>query len=81
MTVAKNILGCPSTTSNTALRAELLIGMYPLKTNRDMRKLKWQYEVKNLPEKRLPAIGDRAVWEKVTNGRAGIRWDNVFEKI
>ena len=23
---------------------------------------------------------DRAVWEKITKGRAGIRWDNVFEK-
>ena len=31
--------------------------------------------------KRLPAIVDRAVWEKVTNGRAGIRWDSVFEKV
>ena len=34
-----------------------------------------------MPEKRLPAIGDRAVWEKITIGRAGIRWDNVVEKI
>ena len=32
-------------------------------------------------EKRLPAIVDRAVWEKKTKGRAGIRWDNVVEKI
>ena len=40
MTAAKKILGCSSTTSNTVLRAEL--GMYPLKTNRDFRKLKWQ---------------------------------------
>ena len=40
MAPAKKILSCPSTTSNTALRAEL--GMHPLKTNRDMRKLKWQ---------------------------------------
>ena len=32
---AKNILGCSSTTSNTALRAEL--GTYPLKTNGDVR--------------------------------------------
>ena len=35
---AKYILGCSSTTSNTALRAEL--GMHPLKTSRDVRKLK-----------------------------------------
>ena len=33
-----------------------------------------------MPEKRLPAIVDRAVWEKITKGRAGIRWDNVVEK-
>ena len=39
MTAAKKILGCSSTTSNTAvLKAELR--MYPLKTNRDERKLK-----------------------------------------
>ena len=30
---------------------------------------------------RLPAIVDRAVWEKVTKGRAGIRWDSVVEKV
>ena len=33
-----------------------------------------------MPENRLPAIADRAVWEKTTKGRAGIRWDNVAEK-
>ena len=32
-------------------------------------------------QKRLPAISDTAVWEKITKGRAGIRWDNVAEKI
>ena len=37
MTAAKKILGCSSTTSNTVLRAEL--GMYPLKTNGDVRKV------------------------------------------
>ena len=47
----------------------------------DVRGLKWQYKVRNMPKKRLPAIADRAVWEKVTKGRAGIRWDNVVEKI
>ena len=40
MTAAKNILGCLSTMSNTVLRAEL--EMYPLKTNRDVRKFKRQ---------------------------------------
>ena len=43
MTAAKKIIGCRSTTSNTVLRAEP--GMYPHKTNRDVRKLKWQYKV------------------------------------
>ena len=33
-----------------------------------------------MPEKRLPAIVDRAVWEKIKKGPAGIRWDNVVEK-
>ena len=44
MTAAKKVRGYSSTTSNTELRAEL--GMYPLKTNRDARKLKWQYKVR-----------------------------------
>ena len=79
MTVVKNILGCSSTTSNTVLRAEL--EMHPLKTNRGVRKLKWQYKVNNIPGKRLPAIVDRAVWEKIRKGRAGIRWDNIVEKM
>ena len=43
--------------------------MYPLKTNRDVRKLKWQHKVRSMPRKRLPAIADRAVREKVTKGR------------
>ena len=34
-----------------------------------------------MPKKRLPAIADRAVWEKITKGRAGIRWDSVVEKV
>ena len=37
MIAAKKILGCSSATSNIVLRAE--IGMYQLKTNRDVRKL------------------------------------------
>ena len=40
-----------------------------------------EYKVKNMPNKRLPAIVDKAVWEKVTKGRAGIRWDSVVEKV
>ena len=35
-----------------------------------------------MPKKKLPAIPDRAVWEKVTKGRAvGIRWNSVVEKV
>ena len=44
------------------------------------RKLKWQYKLRITPKKRLPAIADRAAREKVTKGRAGIRWDDVVEK-
>ena len=58
--------------------------MHPLKTNtrRDVRKLTWQYKVRNMPKKRLPAIkADRAVWEKVTKERAGIRWNSVVERV
>ena len=29
----------------------------------------------------MPAIADRAVWAKVTKGRAGIRWDSVVDKV
>ena len=42
-TAAKTILTCSSTTSITVLRAELVI--YPLKTNRGMRKLYCQINV------------------------------------
>ena len=74
----KNVLGCSNTTSNRVLRAEL--GMYPLKTNRGVSKLNWQYKVRNTPKKRLPALADRAVWKKVTKERAGIRWDSAVKK-
>ena len=33
-----------------------------------------------MPKKRLTAIVDKYVWEKVTKGRAGIRWDNVAQE-
>ena len=79
LTAAKKVLGRSRTTSNIVSKAEL--GMYPLETNRDVRKLKWQYKVRNMPKKRLSVIADRAVWEKVTKGRAGIRWDSVVEKV
>ena len=78
MTAAKKLLRC-SSTSSTVLRAGL--GMYPLKTNIGTRKMEWRSEVRNMPKERLPAMVDRAVWEKVTKGRAGIRWDSVVEKV
>ena len=34
-----------------------------------------------MPKKRLPAITDRAVLEKVTKGRAEVKWDGVVEKV
>ena len=39
------------------------------------------YKRQEQAKKRLPAIADRAVWQKVTKGRAGIRWDSVVEKV
>ena len=33
------------------------------------------------PPPLVPAIVDRAVWKKITKGRAGIRWDNVVDII
>ena len=29
----------------------------------------------------MPAILDRAVWEKVAKERAGITWDGIVEKV
>ena len=34
-----------------------------------------------MPKKRLPAITDRAVLEKVNKGRAEVKWDGVVEKV
>ena len=34
-----------------------------------------------MPKKTLPARRDGAVWEKVTKGRGGIKWDSVVEKV
>ena len=49
--------------------------MCPLKTNKDMRKLKWQDKLwhNDMPKKRLPAVVDGAAWEKITKGRGGMR--------
>ena len=64
---------------HTVLGAEL--GMYPLKTNKRREKVEMAIQGKEHAKKRLPAKADSAVWEKVTKGRAGIRWDSVFENI
>ena len=61
------------------LRAEL--EKHPLEASRDVRTLKGQPKVRNMPKKRLPAIADRAVLEEVTKVPAGIRWDSVVEKV
>ena len=74
----KKILGCSKTTSNTALRAEL--GISTLKTNRDMRKLRWQHSVRNMQSKRRPAIVDRAMCKKVPKGQP-VRWDKEVERV
>ena len=29
----------------------------------------------------MPAIADKAVWEKISKGRAGIIWDSVVEGV
>ena len=49
--------------------------------HRDVRMLKGQHKVRNMPKKRLPAIADRVVLEEVTKVPAGIRWDSVVEKV
>ena len=54
VTAATIVLGCSSTTSITVLRAKL--GLYPLKTRRDERKLKWQYKVRSMSKTRLPPL-------------------------
>ena len=43
--------------------------MYPLEINKHVGKLKRLCKVINMPEKRLPAIVDNAVWKKITKGR------------
>ena len=55
------------------------MGIYALKTNRDMRKMRWQHSVRNMQSKRLPAIVDRAVCKKVKKGQP-VRWDKEVKK-
>ena len=48
MTAAEKALGCSSATSNTISRAGLECAHF--KTNRDVRELKWQHKVRNMPK-------------------------------
>ena len=41
--------------------------MYLFNTNREARELEGYNITRNMPDMRLPAIADRAVWEKPTN--------------
>ena len=34
-----------------------------------------------MPKKKLPAIANSSVWEKVTTGRAAKTWDNAIDKV
>ena len=36
---------------------------------------------RQMPKKRLSALAKIAVWEKVTKGLAGIRWDGVVDEV
>ena len=54
--------------------------MYPHKTNIGTRKMEWRREARIMPKERLGAMADRAVWQKVTKGGAGIRWDSAIKK-
>ena len=51
--------------------------MYPLETKRDVGKLKWQHNVRNMIKKRLPAIADRTVWEKVRESNERTSWNKM----
>ena len=57
-------------------------GVLCARGNRDVRRLKQQYAVRNVPKKRLPAIADRSVrGRKKTKGQAGIGRGSVVEKV
>ena len=57
--------------------------MYPLKTNRDVIKLKWQYKVRSMPKKRLPAIVDKSCMGERNNRTeyGGIAWLKKYGRI
>ena len=46
--------------------------IYPPTTYRDVRKMKWQFNVSDAPEKRLPAIAYRPVRETVKKFQDGM---------
>ena len=51
MTAARKVLLIVCSTSNTVSRAEL--GMYPIKTNTGVRKLKGQYKIRAMQKKKV----------------------------
>lgn len=62
--------GCSCSTGTAVFRAEL--GMHPLRRNREVKNMKMQYNVKSVPKRRLPAMADEAVGEKVKGEPGGI---------
>lgn len=69
MTAAIEAPGCPQTTSNTTLGAEL--EMYPLKTNRGVWKLEWG----DMTRKTLPVMVDQRKGGSGTReGQDMVRW-------
>lgn len=78
-TAAKKIRLSSKTTSNSASEAEWVL--HPLEINRDVRKSKSPYSVKNMESKRSPAIEDGVLWEKTRERQAGVKWDRVAEKV
>ena len=47
-----------------------------LKISKDVIKLQWQCKVRGMSQVRLPAIANRAVWDKTT-----ISWGDAVERV
>ena len=56
-------------------------GLHPLEIIADGIKVQCQYKARDMPKMRLSAIANGAVWEKVSKGRAGTRWDNAVDEV
>ena len=55
--------------------------IYPLESNRRREEVEMTIQSNEHANKRLPAVANRAVWENLTKGRGGIRWDNAVDKV